>query len=260
MATFGQRFALPLGNMSIGTTANVTLSGTIDKDRMLDRIVVSSYITAAGGAGAASSGVVTSLRVGGQNLLQSDGVSFPIEMLGALSDDDGAFIGCPLKGGLSCEIIATLDAPSDTGALVFTSDLPEGVSATPDESDYNFVFPMGDTGAVVALANWSLTAIARRNITLGRVVIVCLDGPSDYSVSETFVTSITIAGSEALSGSGQIPCYGLPTESTNPFGPHCNDSDGLRLDAVLEAGESLTISGSSNGGAANIRCGVFLED
>ncbi len=259
MATFGQRFALPLGNMSINTTA-VTLTGTIDKDRMLDRIVLSSYVTGGGGAGAAGSGVVTSLRVGGQNLLQSDGASFPIEMIGALSSDDGAFIGCPLKGGLSCEIVCTMDANQDTGALVFTSDLPEGVSATPDEEDYNFIFPMG-AAAPGGGAAWSLTAIARRNVTLGRVVIVCLDAASNYTVSETFVTSITIAGSEALSGSGQIPCYGLPTESTNPFGPHCNDDDGLRLDAVLEAGESLTISGTSTPGVGlAIRAGVFLED
>jgi hypothetical protein len=246
--------------MSINATA-VTLTGTIDKDRMLDRIVLSSYTTGAAGGGAGQSGVVTSLRVGGQNLLQSDGQSFPIEMLGALSDDDGTFIGCPLKGGLSCELVATIDANADSGAVVFTSDLPEGVSATPDEEDYNFIFPMGDTGVVVAAATWTLSAIARRNVTLGRVVIVSLDAAADYSVSETFVTSITVAGSEILSGAGQIPCYGLPSESTNPFGPHCNDSDGLRIDLSLSAGESLSISGTSTPGVTlGIRAGVFLEE
>tara|TARA_Y100000310_G_C20562782_1_gene753905 strand:+ start:233 stop:1012 length:780 start_codon:yes stop_codon:yes gene_type:complete len=259
MATIGQNFGLPLGDMSINATA-VTLTGTIDKDRMLDRIVFSSYTTGAAGAGAGQSGVVTSLRVGGQNLLQSDGASFPIEMIGALSDDDGAFIGCPLKGGLSCELVATIDAAADSGAVVFTSDLPEGVSATPDEEDYNFIFPMGSTGVVGALSTWTLSATARRRVTLGRVCIVSLDGAADYTVSETFVTSITVAGSEILSGSGQIPCYGLPTENTNPFGPHCNDSDGLRIDLSLEAGESVSISGTSTPGCANIRAGIFLED
>ncbi|MAH44852.1 hypothetical protein CMI37_03435 [Candidatus Pacearchaeota archaeon] len=257
MATFGQNFALPLGSMDINATA-VSLTGTIDKDRMLDRIVVASYANA---ATARASGVVTSLKVGGQNLLQSDAASFPVEMIGANSSDDGAFIGCPLKGGLSCQLVATMDAVADTGALVFTSDLPAGVSATPDEDDYNFIFPMGDTGAIGAGGTWSLTAIARRNVTLGRVVIVCLSANNTYAVSETYVDSITIAGSEALSGTGQIPCFGLPEESTNPFGPHANDDDGLRLDAVLEAGESLTISGTSTGGVGlGLRCGVFLED
>ena len=256
MANIGQNYGLPLGNMTINAAA-AGQSGTIDKDRMLDRAVAFSVAT---GASTPMTGVCTRFRVGGQNLIQSNGASFPIEMLSSVSDDDGTFIGCPLKGGLTAEANFTLDAAADTGAVIYTSDLPEGVSVTPSEEDYNWIFALGETGALAPGA-WTLNAIARRNVTLGRLVVVSVSAAGAYAGNGTFINSINVAGSEILSGTGEIPCYGAPSDNINPFGPTANDSDGLRIDLALEAGESLTISGSSTGAVGvGIRAGVFLED
>lgn len=254
----GQNFALPGGNVTVNN-ANATQTGLIDKDRMLDRAVVFSVAT---GVSTPMTGMCTRFRVGGQNLLQSDAAAgFPIEMLSALSSDDGAYIGCPLKGGLSAEGVFALDAAADTGLCIFTSDLPAEVSATPTEDDYNWIFPLGDTGPVGIGATWTLTAIARRNVTLGRLVIVTVSAAGAYVGDGVFVNSINIAGSEVLSGAGQIPCYGAPSDNINPFGPTCNDDDGLRVDLAVEAGEAVTLTGLATGAVGvGIRAGIFLED
>lgn len=255
MAARGQDWGLPLGNQILGVAAPA-LNGLIDKDRMVDRIV---FTSTAAGASTPMTGVVTALTVGGQNLLQSDApTGFPIEMIASVADDDGAFIGCPIKGGLSVACNATLDAAADTSAIAFTSILPEGVSPVPDEDDYNFIFPMGDV-AVAPGAAFTLTATARRNVTLGRLVMVAVSGAGAYAADGTVVNSILVAGAEILSGAGSISFVGAPSDNINPLGPTANDSDGLRIDLAIEAGETVTITGTSVSGC-NVRGGIYLEE
>lgn len=235
-----QDLILPLGNagaafVPFAGAGPFTLTGRCDKPRFLERPVIASDVL----------GMVTSMTVARQNVIQSN-QGFPMSMLFASQfDDQSASLGMPLAGALDIEIACTLDAVGDLSGVVSTGlwmqqDTDPEVIYGP--SAYNYIFGLG-----TLVGAGTLTATATRRVKLGRLCLEAIGGVQT-------IGSILVSGSELRSGPGTVNIGVTP--DANPFHPQNTDVDGSYIGKWLDGGESITIAVT---GANTLRGGIFLE-
>lgn len=239
-----QDLVLPLGNAALlfapfNGGGPFTLTGRADRPRFLERPILASDVL----------GVVTSMTIARQNIIQSN-QPFPMSMLFADQfDDQSASLGMPLAGALDLEIQCTLDAPGDLSGVVSTGNWTSEVTDSEilyGPAAFNYIFGLGSVAGAGAL---TLTATATRRVKLGRMCLEALGAPMD-------IGSILVAGAEQRSGPGTIR-IGL-TPNANPFHATNSDVDGSYIGKWLEGGESITIAVTGAAGGT-LRGGIFLE-
>lgn len=240
-----QDFGIPLGNPAAAAftplvmVAGVnSIRGQAARDLFLERLGLYSN----GGL----AGLVNDVRVMKQSVVASD-AGFPVEMLSATAFDDEALsLGLGIEGATFVDVDYTPPA-AEVGqvlsGMVGTAPLPDGVTPQDDDLDaFQWIFGLGEFVAGGA-GPWQLSALALRDVYLGRIVIV--GGAADT------LESIQVAKAEQLSGDGSILLSAFSAQAT--------DTDGLTIGKVMKAGETLLIKGQA-AAAGSIRAGVYLLD
>jgi hypothetical protein len=220
--------------VAAGAGVNVQQLGTTQADVYLEKLSLTCNVSGTPpGVIGPRAGLVTDARVANQSLFVSN-QGFPASALSPNAQNNAsAVIGVGLAAGTAVSVNVTpIGGTADVSAAVGTDPLPPGV--IPGEfslPQVALLFGLGDAGAVVPAAAWTLTGTCTRPCRLGRMFF-----ESDQNVQ---VTSILIAGAEQLAAAqGGI--------NISHFDNLATDEAGLSFDGYpIEAGSQVIVSGTN---------------
>ena len=237
-----QAFSLGCASTGIAAGAQGTITGTTQVPVMLEDLILEG--------GAASGGLITSMRVAGQEIFASN-QAVPVAALNAECQSEGfrsISLTLDQQQTFALDINNTSAANGTFQFSVATSPITqEQVVPTSQSGDaLNYIFGFGESLAIGAGATVNLTATALRPCVLGRLVVTADGAPgSGGNLAGVEIASILVNNIELLSGAagagGNVPA--------SAFGPLSTDVNGAQLAYPVELNSQVTIQITNNSAA-----------
>ena len=251
-----QGYSLSSQPVAIGAGAIGTVVGTAQVSLALEELVVSG--------GLADGGLITAIRVAGQEILASNAAVPWMALSNRISGMDGGYRSIGLTISNSQTVAVDI---SNTGALggnfqfsCTTTPIPESAVIPVNSSgdNLNYIFGLGENVAIPAGATVNLTATALRPTVLGRLVITQAGAANPGgTLADVTLDSILVNNIELLSGQTGAAAGGggIPAECCGVLSTYDGDTSLLQYPVSLNSQVTCSIT---NRTAAPVSIGAAI--